>query len=322
MYLKRYYWVAILGCIATSSALVAGTANTFVSTSLEPAPLLGLDQAMRAGFGPQTSQLTVDVERFGHLFGIEPPPPPVPIPGGGGPGGGDPTPPPPPSAICFTCEPVKTGLRLQLLATMVSSDKHFSTALISDLDKMETGLFHVDDTIKNADVYDIVRDPHRVIIVNNDTHKLEYIDEIPGTGATAVGLSGLGVAPVPPPDGEATPVSNTEGIKRISDTQYEISKTKLDSTLGDLNKVATQARIVPSFKNGQANGFKLFSIQPDSIYSAIGVQNGDVITSINGLDINSPEKALEAYTRLKDSQNFDIVLDRRGSTVKMNYGVR
>ena len=41
-----------------------------------------------------------------------------------------------------------------------------------------------------------------------------------------------------------------------------------------MNQIATQARIVPSFKNGVANGFKLFSIQPGSLYSAIGVENG------------------------------------------------
>ena len=42
-----------------------------------------------------------------------------------------------------------------------------------------------------------------------------------------------------------------------------------------------QARIVPSFKDGVAQGFKLFSIRPDSIYSKIGIQNGDVIKRIS-----------------------------------------
>ena len=79
---------------------------------------------------------------------------------------------------------------------------------------------------------------------------------------------------------------------------------------------------MPSFKNGVANGFKLFSIRPGSIYSAIGIQNGDVITRINGFDINSPDKALEIYSRLKDAQNVDLQVDRRGQSMSYHYSIQ
>ena len=83
-----------------------------------------------------------------------------------------------------------------------------------------------------------------------------------------------------------------------------------------------QARIVPAFKDGVAKGFKLFSIRPDSIYTKIGVQNGDVIRRINGYDLNSPEKALEIYSKLKEASRIDIELERNGSVVRKTYNVR
>ena len=95
----------------------------------------------------------------------------------------------------------------------------------------------------------------------------------------------------------------------------------IDNTLRDLNQIATQARIVPSFRNGVANGFKLFSIQPGSLYASIGVENGDVIQRINGYEINSPDKALEVYQKLRSSSHITIELERNGRPVRKEYNV-
>ena len=96
----------------------------------------------------------------------------------------------------------------------------------------------------------------------------------------------------------------------------------MNGALTNLNDLAMQARIVPSFKNGQADGFKLFSIRPDSLYSKIGIQNGDVIERINGLDINSPDKALEAYGKLKSANALDLTVERNGAPQNFHYAIQ
>lgn len=75
--------------------------------------------------------------------------------------------------------------------------------------------------------------------------------------------------------------------------------------------VAAQARIVPAFERGVAIGFKLFSIRPGSAWREAGLQNGDVIERVNGLDLNSPEKALVVYSTLRCARRF-VVEVRRG----------
>jgi general secretion pathway protein C len=131
---------------------------------------------------------------------------------------------------------------------------------------------------------------------------------------------------VPPPVLTAAPAPSDdgggEGVVKNSETNYTIAGAEIDKALGDMNEVATQARIVPSFQNGKANGFKLFSIKPNSIYQKIGLQNGDVISKINGYEMNSPDKALEIYAKLKDSQSIQIDLKRRGKDMNMNYTVQ
>ena len=79
---------------------------------------------------------------------------------------------------------------------------------------------------------------------------------------------------------------------------------------------------MPSFQNGKANGFKLFSIRPDSLYSKIGIQNGDIVQRINGYEMNSPDKALEIYSKLKDSQAITVDIVRRGKAQTMTYQIR
>src|SRR4029077_210538 len=111
-------------------------------------------------------------------------------------------------------------------------------------------------------------------------------------------------------------------IKKIGEGRYQIERSTVNNALTNMNDLAMQARIVPSFKNGQANGFKLFSIRPDSLYSKIGIQNGDVIQRINGLDINSPDKALEAYGKLKSANALELTVERNGATVNYHYAIQ
>ena len=113
-----------------------------------------------------------------------------------------------------------------------------------------------------------------------------------------------------------------DGIKKMSDSEYTIPRQEIDNVLSNLNQVATQARIVPSFSNGKANGFKLFSIRPNSLYSKIGIQNGDIVQKINGYEINSPDKALEIYSKLKDAQSITVDLVRRGKQQTLSYSIR
>ena len=133
---------------------------------------------------------------------------------------------------------------------------------------------------------------------------------------------------VPPPPA-ATPTATTEegtgggeGVTKNSDTQFEIDGAFLASQLENMNELMTQARTVPSYQNGKANGYKLFSIKPNSLYQKIGLQNGDVIQKINGYEMSSPDKALEVYAKLKDAGSIQVDVKRRGRDMTMNYNVK
>ncbi len=304
LFFRKYFWTVNLVFILLVALLAAKTVNLFVESALTPLP--SGEVAARQKARPTETLAALDIRRMSELTGVEIPAPPAVVNE------------PPELAVDPNAAPVKSSLRVKLLGTLVASDKLWSVASIQDMNNQRSFTYMVGDTIEGstAQVIDIER--LRVIVLNNG--RKEYIDNQPGDGAVA--------AYTPPPLPNSTPVQAPpnaglgNGIRATGENDYEIPRTEIDRTLANLNDVAMQARIVPAFKDGQAQGFKLFSIRPDSIYSKIGVQNGDVIKRINGFELNSPEKALEVYTKLKEASRIEIELERNGSSVRKNYTIR
>jgi general secretion pathway protein C len=111
-------------------------------------------------------------------------------------------------------------------------------------------------------------------------------------------------------------------VNKVSDTEFEIDKKVVDKILENPMSVARGARIVPSIKNGKANGFKLYAIRPSSVYAKIGLMNGDTIHSINGFELSSPDKALEVYTKVREATSLSVNATRRGKPVSLNYSIK
>ncbi|MGQ0508193.1 MAG: type II secretion system protein GspC [Myxococcaceae bacterium] len=300
LFFRKYFWTVHLLFILLVAFLIARTINVFVESAISPAPRAGA--SVRGTLPTATVALPValTIEKIAKVTGL-----PVPAP--------EPDVKEPEQVADLSSAPVKSGLRVRLLGTLLASKPEWSIASLQDAVTMRTQTYMVDDEVQGAKVLEIERT--KVIILRGG--RREYIDNEAG--------SGEGAAPPPPvatKPSEPVASATGSGIRAVSENEYEVPKAEIDKTLSNLNDVAMQARIVPAFKDGVATGFKLFSIRPDSIYTKIGVQNGDVIRRINGFDLNSPEKALEVYTKLKEANRIDIEIERNGAVTKKTYNIR
>ncbi|MCE9666702.1 general secretion pathway protein GspC [Myxococcus stipitatus] len=301
LFFRKYFWTVNLLFILLVALLAAKTVNLFVESSISPVPTAGT--AARVPSTPRHEQAAAlpDMNELSRVTGIKIPEPEVAVK--------EPTTP----TVDPNAAPVKSGLRVKLLGTLVAANPDWSFASIQDMVTQRSQTYMVGNNIQGATVETIERE--RVIVLNNG--RREFIDGQPGDGAQAF-------TPPSPPVAQANtaPPGNASGIRATGENEYEVPRAEIDKTLNNLNDVAMQARIVPAFKDGQAVGFKLFSIRPDSIYSKIGVQNGDVIRRINGFDLNSPEKALEVYSKMKDAARIEIEIERNGAPIRKSYNVR
>ncbi len=295
---RKYFWAVNLAFLAIAGILAARTVNTFVAAQLVPPAKVQAPDAGRASSAPRVGLASIHLERTAAVFGIElPKEEPAEV--------ANVTP-----AFDPNAAPVKSSLRASLIGTMVANRAEWSFATIRDDSAQSVGMFLPGDQFMGAEIVSVER---LRVILNNQGRK-EYL---------AIGDDAPPAPALPTPVASAAPASEGgEGITQVDENNYEIPRDEIDKQLSNLNALATQARIVPSFKNGQANGFKLFSIRPGSLYSKIGIQNGDVIRRINGYEINSPDKALEIYTKLKESSKIEIEVERRGKPVTKTYNIK
>ncbi len=113
-----------------------------------------------------------------------------------------------------------------------------------------------------------------------------------------------------------------QGITQVSDTQYNVARTLLDKALSNQSELMRAARMIPYEENGRVTGMKVSGIRRKSLLGRLGVQNGDVLRTINGFDLSSPDSALEAYTKLRSMDQFTIALIRSGQPRNMDYSVK
>jgi general secretion pathway protein C len=111
-------------------------------------------------------------------------------------------------------------------------------------------------------------------------------------------------------------------IQRVSDTEFNVDRAVVDKILENQAELMRSARIVPEQKDGKVVGIRLFGIRPDTLLGTLGFQNGDRLESINGFNMASPEKALEAYARLRTASNLNVKINRRGQTSSIDYRIK
>ena len=114
----------------------------------------------------------------------------------------------------------------------------------------------------------------------------------------------------------------SKGVKKISEFEFNIDRQMLDEQLTDLTQLGMQARVIPNYRGGKYEGFKLVGVKPGSLYRAIGIRSGDVIKAINGESINSPNKAMELFHQLKTSGEVSLEIERRRKTQTFKYSIQ
>ena len=113
-----------------------------------------------------------------------------------------------------------------------------------------------------------------------------------------------------------------KGIQKVSATEFNIDRSVVDKILENQSELMRQARIVPEQENGKVVGIRLFGVRPDTLLGTLGMENGDRLQTINGFDMASPEKALEAYARLRTADKLVVQVNRRGANMNLDYNIK
>ena len=313
--LRKYFWILNLATISLCAVFAAGAAGRLVESAISKMatrkvniPPPPMDPSLATA---TTRDITKVLSRNVFCSTCKPLVETKVVPAGGD--TNDPT--------ANSGAPVKTSLNLKLVATLVSDeDKAWSYAAILNITEAKTKMFSIGTKVEGATITDIMK--RRVLLDNSGRNEyLDLLDEGPAMQASA---------PSPPPRFSKYRIPRgmkgleevAKGIRKTGEGKYEIRRSALNKVLGNTTMLARSARIVPSVRNGKPNGFKLYAIRPGSLYSLLGMFNGDTISAINGHAITTPDKALEVYTKLRNASHLAITFNRRGKTLSHDYTIR
>jgi general secretion pathway protein C len=195
------------------------------------------------------------------------------------------------------------SLGLKLVGTAVSSKPEDSSAIIEDLSTRKQDVYREGDEVKNTRIKKILR--HNVIINSGRRDEVLTMEEDEGTEKSA--------APARPIRGRPTPPSQASSI--------QLDREELESQMADLNELMQQVRIRPFMEGRNPAGFLVSNIKPGSLFSKMGLRNGDVIQGVNGDTITTPDQAIELYESLMQGGTIDLDIKRGRRTEKLRYAV-
>jgi general secretion pathway protein C len=112
-----------------------------------------------------------------------------------------------------------------------------------------------------------------------------------------------------------------EGIEKITDTKFNIQRSLVDKVLANQGSLMKTARVIPHEENGRVVGVKLYGIRRTSLLGRLGVRNGDMLRTINGFDMTSPDTALEAYSALRSADKLTLAVKRQNKEITIEYNI-
>jgi general secretion pathway protein C len=112
-----------------------------------------------------------------------------------------------------------------------------------------------------------------------------------------------------------------DGIEKLSDTKFVVQRSLVDKVLANQGSLMKTARVIPHEEDGRVVGVRLYGIRRTSLLGRLGVRNGDMLRTINGFDMTSPDSALEAYTRLRTADKLTLAVKRQNNDMTIEYRI-
>jgi general secretion pathway protein C len=110
------------------------------------------------------------------------------------------------------------------------------------------------------------------------------------------------------------------GFERVGNTTTATKQWVNDILTNKLSTVLEDARAVPFIEGGAIKGFTLLEVSQGSVYEKLGLKNGDVVASINGVELNDAARAIQTLNALRNESKIELSVLRGGqaTTLKVN----
>lgn len=118
-------------------------------------------------------------------------------------------------------------------------------------------------------------------------------------------------------------VAEKAGIAvRKGEGQWAVDQRAVTGIFDNMDQVLTDARFTPYIDGGKLNGFKVSELKPGGVFKAIGLQDGDVVLSINDYKLESPGKVAQILSGLRGETEVRVDILRGKQPRTLRYQIR
>jgi len=311
--MKRYFWLLYLLLVTVAAALAAEIVNAYISAQLA-APLKPAQTQASDPSGPlaQKAPLThYDVINKRNVFNASPPSeapapsqasePPAPVP-----------------------EPPATPLPFKLVGTVAGAHAPRFAILETTANPPGQAVYQVGDVVQQVIIVDIRSD---CVVLERGEGRRESLCFQAESGTAPLQQSAVpapaagqrAAAPAPAPR-QGDPGST--GIVRVDPGTWRVGRDLIMENFANVGSLSSQATVTPYFVQGQQQGFRLSQMRVGGLLPQIGLQEGDVLQTVNGLNLYTPQEALQAYQQLQTESTVQINILRNNRPATLTYELR
>ncbi len=194
-----------------------------------------------------------------------------------------------------------TPLNLTLIGLLADDREQYSRALIAQ--GAEERSYAIGDDIARGVTLQAIF-PDRVILSRNGRLETLRLDrDTPGAGG----------------DGAPAPVAAHEE-RAGPGTPPPLAQIR-DEVLKDPAKASEYLRVQPANVGGQLKGYRVYPGKDRSAFTAAGLRPGDLVTSVNGVQLDDPAKAVQMLGDLSQAGQVNLVVERGGQSQNISINL-
>jgi general secretion pathway protein C len=224
--------------------------------------------------------------------------------------------------FCPTCQPVEaqpaqpagpvlSDLPLDLIATIESSDPAYSMATIHDTETDLLGPFEIGEAVRPGVVLHSVE---RGRVMLRSGRALSVL-ELPDPEDRRKRKRKPKIKKKKSTRKNPRAIPGAEDAIECKKNHCTVQREFVDELIAKPSLLSKQARIVPAIRDGETQGFKFYGIRRGSLPRLLGLKNGDLLMAVNGTDLDSMDRAMNLYTKLRRANHLSVRIKRKGKVV-------
>ncbi len=203
-------------------------------------------------------------------------------------------------------EAPKTNLKLKLHGIYYSSNSEASFAMIATA-KGKSAAYHVNQSLPGGTLIDQIL-PKQVILLRNGRYEslrlIGYREDMADKSKDYHAKNMLN---------NSSSNKNLSPEKLLAHYQHQLQTNP--------NRLMKLMRISPVKQNGRLLGYRLRQGKEPGLLSRFNLQSGDILTTINGVKLDSPLKGLGVVQQIATANQIDLQVLRNGETIFLSFAV-